>query len=507
MSNRILIWIDDSSFLQYSISTIIAKKTNDVFFAIADINKFGKSFLESQSLLTFSNIFYYRDNLPSINKNYDGNYLKYFEKKYRINLWTIIFSERLFYNFTTYYKPTTQQILSITEYTCRFFEKILDESKPDFLFIKTTDNFQNTVLFELAKSKNIKILTFSGTKLANSSHVSLDTDAIDKTNFDNVPSLIDSSKYLENHDPLKKDIKKKSIEMPTSKKRLNNLFNYLKTKSDPNYFPNYGKKSMKFILKNISLTIKSYKRKNFLNNNSIKEIEDENYVYFPLHVEPERSLLITCPFYSDQINVITNIAKSLPIGYTLYVKEHGSMELLFWRDQSFYKKIIQLPNVKLLHPSFNSKALMEKCSLLITIAGTTGIEALFSKKPVIVFSDVTFSKLPNVFRLTSFNDLSKTIRKALTIIPNNDGLEKLVSLFENECLDIDMIDLQHECQKYVGSSGMNDIIIPKEKNLKKFIEYNFKQLEIICNEHLRKMELHKKNLVEYGSRRDVMNLN
>lgn len=507
MDKKILIWIDDSSFLQYCFSTILAKKTNNLFFGVADVNKFGKSFLNTQTLLSFSNLFFYRDKLPSKNKIYDINYLKDFEKKYGINLWTIIYSERLFYNFTTYYKPTIQQILSITEYTCKFFEKVLDESKPDFLFIKAIDNFQNTILFELAKSKNINILTFSSAKLANSSHVSLDSDVIDEINPNSILSITDFSEYIESHDPLKQDNKKKSIEMPTWKKRLINLFKYLKIELDSNYFPNYGKKSINFIFKNISLTIKSLRRKTFLNKKSITKIEDKNFLYFPLHAEPERSVLITAPFFSNQINVIQNIAKSLPVGYKLYVKEHGSMELYFWRKQSFYNQIIQLPNVKLVHPSFNSRILMEKCTLVITIAGTAGLEALFLKKPVIVFSDIIYSKFPNVFRLTSFNDLSKIIRKALTIIPNEDGLKKLVSVYENECLDIDMINLQHECLKYIGSSGMNDLIIPKEENLKKFINSNFKKLEIICNEHLRKMELYEKNLVEYGSRKDVMNSN
>ena len=82
----------------------------------------------------------------------------YILKKYGINLWTIIFSERLFYNFTTYYKPTREEILSIVENSCKFFEEALDESNPNFLFIKGIDNFQNTILFEMAKAKNIKIL-------------------------------------------------------------------------------------------------------------------------------------------------------------------------------------------------------------------------------------------------------------------------------------------------------------------------------------------------------------
>ena len=247
------------------------------------------------------------------------------------------------------------------------------------------------MLFELARAKNIKILTLSGAKLANATHISSDTDVIDETKQDVSVSDLEIETFLKEHDPYKQDEIKKKKEFPTSKKRIRNLLKYNKSQQDENYYPNFGKKSYKFILKNIQLTFSALQRKRFLDKNSIKNIEDEHFVYFPLHVEPERSILITAPFYSDQIEVITNIAKSLPVGYKLYVKEHGSMELNFWRDQSFYKDIIKLQNVKLVHPSVNPKQIIKKCELVTTIAGTVGLEALFFKKPVIVFSDVIFS--------------------------------------------------------------------------------------------------------------------
>ena len=236
MTKRILLWIDDTSYLGYSFSTIIGKETDHSFFGIADVNTSGKSFLTSQSLLKFSKLFFYRDYLSS-SKNFNEQYLIDFEKKYKINLWVIIFSERLFYNFTTSHKPSKKEILSITEQTCRFFESVLDEINPDFLFIKEIDSFQNTVLFELAKSKNIKILTFASAKLANASHVSLDCNGIDITS-NKIISDVDFKNFIEHHDPLKQDNKKKSLEMPTIKNRITKFFELLTTKTDPEYADN-----------------------------------------------------------------------------------------------------------------------------------------------------------------------------------------------------------------------------------------------------------------------------
>ena len=506
MKKKILFWIDDSSFLQYCFSTTIKNKTDFLFSAIADVNKNGRKFLESQNLLNISKVWYYRDCMPKKDHKPDEQYLIDFEKKYSVNLWTIIFSERLFYNFTTYYKPTREEILSIVENSCKFFEEALDESNPNFLFIKGIDNFQNTILFEMAKAKNIKILTLASAKLANSTHVSLDSDVIDETRQDITVSDLEIETFLKEHDPYKQNEIKKEKELPVLKKRISNLIRYNKTERDEDYYPNYGKKSIGFILKNIKLTLSANQRKKFLDKNAIKNIIDEHFVYFPLHVEPERSILITAPFYSDQIEVITNIAKSLPVGYKLYVKEHGSMELYFWQNQSFYKDIIKLQNVRLIHPTVNPKEILKKCKLVTTIAGTAGLEALFLEKPVIVFSDIIYSKFPNVFRIKDKNDIPKTIRKALSLSPNKEGIRKLISLYKKECINIDMIDLQQQCMKEIGDYGINELVNPTQESLEKFINQNKKELEIIADEHIRKMELYEKNAIIHGQRKDVMKI-
>ena len=501
---KILLWIDDSSFLQYCFSTIIKNKTDFLFSAIADVNKNGRKFLKSQNLLDIRKVWHYRDCMPKKDHKPNEQYLIDFEKKHSINLWTVILSERLFYKFTTYYKPSKREILSIVESTCRFFEKVLEDTSPDFVFMKTTDNFHNTIFFELCKAKKIKVLTLASGKLANTTHVSLDNDAIDETKPDIPVTDIEIEKFLNEHDPYKQDKIKKQKETTPIKKRFINFIRYNKEDQDENYYPNFGKKSMKFILTNIKLMYLGQQRKKFLEKNSIKTLEDEKIVYFPLHFEPERTLLITTPFYSDQIEVITNIAKSLPIEYKLYVKEHSSMELLFWRDKSFYKDIIKLQNVKLVHPSVDPKQIIKKCDLVTTIAGTVGLEALFFKKPVIVFSDVIFSYFPNVFRIKDKNDIPKIIRKALELKPNKEGIKRLVSLYKKECINIDRINLQHECMKNIGMDGINDLVVPTQKNLKKFIDNNKKELEIIANEHIHKIELYEKNAVIQGQRNDVM---
>src|SRR5690606_12929500 len=53
-----------------------------------------------------------------------------------------------------------------------------------------------------------------------------------------------------------------------------------------------------------------------------KPVPGERYVLFPIHFQPEASTLVRGPYYLDQASLIEDIAKSLPVGYRLYVKEH-----------------------------------------------------------------------------------------------------------------------------------------------------------------------------------------
>ena len=109
----------------------------------------------------------------------------------------------------------------------------------------------------------------------------------------------------------------------------------------------------------------------YLSKISINQLNESQFIYFPLHFEPERSLLIGSTFYENQVDVLVNVAKSIPINYKLLVKEHPKMEKIGARDISTYKKINNLPNVELVNQSIHNEELFKKCSLVISIGGTS----------------------------------------------------------------------------------------------------------------------------------------
>lgn len=137
--------------------------------------------------------------------------------------------------------------------------------------------------------------------------------------------------------------------------------------------------------------------------------QDQYYVY-PIHYHPESSTSVLAPSYTDELTNITNIAFLLPVGAYLYVKDHVSAYAL--QSVSFYRRVAEIPNVKLINPNCNIKQLIAGSRGVITITGTAGFEALLIGKPVYCFGDVFYSKLPGVRKVTSFEELAEVLHHA-----------------------------------------------------------------------------------------------
>ena len=138
-----------------------------------------------------------------------------------------------------------------------------------------------------------------------------------------------------------------------------------------------------------------------------------NYAFFPLHTEPEISLLVHSRCYLNQIEVVRNVAQNLPVGMLVVVKEHP------WavgkRSMGYYRKLLQIPNVRLADPGLSSGPLIEHARLVTTIAGSIGFEAAMRQKPVITFGHTPYEMLPAtmVHRVVALEQLGMAVRDLL----------------------------------------------------------------------------------------------
>jgi len=178
MKEKILLYID-GWFLHFAIGTHLQKKLNCDLFGAIDIDVKAKQFFQSQDILQFKKTWYLRDYFTTSDDSPDIEYLKKFEGKYKIKLWDIIYSDKTFYS-DIHYKFTSDQILSLLEKECKLFEKILDESQPNYFFTMVSTNHYQRLLYELCKSKNIHVLMLTPVKFARRLMISENTTKLDK---------------------------------------------------------------------------------------------------------------------------------------------------------------------------------------------------------------------------------------------------------------------------------------------------------------------------------------
>lgn len=108
------------------------------------------------------------------------------------------------------------------------------------------------------------------------------------------------------------------------------------------------------------------------------EPENEKYFLWCLHYRPEGSVL-TASQGEDEIDLLERVARLLPEGVRLLVKEHPLM--FGFRDSDFYDHIAQLRNVSTVSPEVPTKSLILKSQGVLGIAGTVLIEAQMLGRP------------------------------------------------------------------------------------------------------------------------------
>lgn len=168
-------------------------------------------------------------------------------------------------------------------------------------------------------------------------------------------------------------------------------YNYGKYRHDSHYWGSFYKTWFEKIKKPARIRYIDYSLgRRYIDESKLSMLD---FVFYPMHKEPEVSLLVFGRPYLNQIEVVRNIARSLPVGMKLVVKEHPGA--VGYRPLSYYKKLISIPNVLIVYPGMESRKLVQSAKMVAVISGSVGLEALMMKKPVIYFGNLPFCILPD----------------------------------------------------------------------------------------------------------------
>lgn len=479
--------------LHYCLACSLQKKSEYEIYGIFDVPNRLKLFFETQKIVDYKKKWFFHDHI-SANKTPDLDYLQKFEHKYDLKLWTLAINERIFLKYNPFYKFSKNEILSILESECKLFEEILETINPDYLLTLDPGLHHGHLLTQICRKKSIPVLMLNISKFPDRCYISQSIHTIDEDpnpnddqnfSFDDIQKLLTKDNLSQKLGDLYSKMRKSKI----SKIQAGLSVFLNKNWNIDTHFSYYGRTKRKLLFFELKTTKETMKRKKFLDNNSYKTISDEKFIYLPLNQEPERSLLIDAPYFTNQIETIHHIAKSIPIDYILYVKEHPTQgKARGWRSISDYKKIIELPNVKLIHPDISSIDLIKKSSLVITVGGTASFEAQIYNKPSIMFSNLGFQKMGNIERINSLEDLPKKIEFSLNSKVDLKKLSIYISSLLKNSFTFDFFGFQiRSGNVFYYNANLTDVKI-NEHDMINFLKTEKSNLDVLCNEHIKKIE-------------------
>ena len=487
---RMLFWLN-GFFLHYSLAYYLQSRLDADFFGIVDINTKPKKFFQNQNFVNFEKLWFFHDNIKK-NQKPDLDYLRTFEKKYGINLWKYALNERFFYLHNRFYKFQRTEILSILEQEIKLFELVLDEIKPDYFLTYDPVFHHQKLLLDLCRKKGIKVLsTIISTGIKNKTIIVEDGATYDLDSNIMLEKSVEGEKSnIENKESYDK------IHHSYIQSRNTNFSNKLTALKDylldfdseliNSNFMYYGKSKLKVVKD--ALTFELRRRINYQDLQKISTSSPNlnlPYVYFPMSIDEEMNTLHYAPYYTDQIEVIRNIAKSIPINYVLYVKEHVAAGLRKWHDMDYYNQITDIPNVIFINPQVDNNLLIKNSKLVITTRGYSTLKALKYCIPSIVFGEQPAQIMPSIFHVDSLNSLPNLIKDALRHKVDSTEYQKYEDLLDERLFEFNMFEFEIRRDTSFFPGGILSNTDISNEGMTNFLDLNKNMFESIVSAHLK----------------------
>jgi len=182
------------------------------------------------------------------------------------------------------------------------------------------------------------------------------------------------------------------------------------------------------------------------------------FVFFPLHFEPEVSIQVFGRPHQNQIELVRNIALSLPPGMLVLVKEHPRS--IGFRPLGYYRKLLEIPNVRLVDPDISTHAVIRHAGMVAVISGSTGLEAAICGHPVITFGLPTYNALPDsmVRNVRDLHQLGEEIRSLMRDhAPVDSAVEQFLGAHVDGAVPVDLYSvlLGKQGRHSEGREGMS----------------------------------------------------
>jgi hypothetical protein len=437
---------------------------------------------------------------------YDMNILKKYETELGQAMFTAMRSDRRIIMgpdcaFTQDYRSrfSDDDILWILQHSLQEIDKLLTTFKPDVIVGFICVTFCDSLLYLFAKARNIKFLNLRPTRIGDC--VTFASNLVDpspeftalfrkiEVNGSNkLPMAVEylqkvrqsTGRYEGVVAPSKNPARKLNGFKNPIKSAARQIRNYLEYRNSPALNDNHVPDPLRqlFFAGIVNPIRARYQfwsfREKFVNP---RKLDGQRFAFFPLHAEPEISLLVYARPFLNQIEVIRAFAESLPVDMILLVKEHPWM--VGKRKNSYFEKLLNIPRVRLVSPTIKTTDILPHADLITVISGSVALEAIIHKKPAITLGEVPFNILPQEM-IIKCSDLSALPAQVKWLLENHKHEEEKLTTYVATVLESsENIQLYSTILSRVGAHKFRETNFETEiKKLSAFLVKKFREFRI-----------------------------
>lgn len=311
-------------------------------------------------------------------------------------------------------------------------EKLFEEECFDICYMAIPDCYSMDIICKIAQKNNIKVVSVVQSFIEGYSRFTLYGEGnkarLTVTNEEakRVKEKLINIRYKPN---FKLNKEKGIIQLYIyfiKRKIIQNIY-FPFRKIIENDFDNYHYNTLEY-----KKGLKNYLPRNL--NSFFTKIEDiefkEKDIYLPLHYTPEA----TVDYWTDSTqqvlyeDFIISFIKKSDKSLRFLIKEHPAK--YGKRDVSFYKRLLDIENVILIHPYENSNIILDDINFVLVTTGSVGVEAYIRNKTVFTTSKNYYSDLARIKRVNYL--------KESDLIMNNNQVDVGVFIKELLCKHIEM---------------------------------------------------------------------
>lgn len=398
----------------------------------------------------------------------DWNFLRQFEKRYckRFSLLEMVAMDPImsaaYHHRDIYYRPRNKALLyKYLELQLKWLEDIFKTIQCDVVFTVNFQYFLKALAFAMADALRIRYLLLAGCRIGNV-HVLYDNfsmgtpdsilremaaleasgdgcvDAItfmDRLRVEQKPAYADYEKTIKRIQARMslgarlKEFWSLLIRLPLRGMRRKHYRGLLRQ----DYFLPTHRKEM------LAMAVGIWRRFSYFRQATLmrEELPHSPFVYFPLHLIPENSVLTLSQTF-DELECLFQLSKSLPVGWTIVVKVNPTMLADYdTHPNAYYLEMAQLPNVQFISPLVPSATILDKASAVACISGTALLEGAVFGKPGIRWGHAEFEAIDLVQRFDPDSVRNHLERNA------SDNLPLYIQACINLGINIDLSLLNH----------------------------------------------------------------